>query len=204
MLESCRIYKWVMSHIKKIKSYQTENESCHVYSGGASHVKYMWYICDIYIICIYMLYIYIYIIHIYTYMCIYICIYIHIYMYRKHITCMKESCHMYEWVTDNPHIKSMPVKHVWKGRVTLNMSCLSRMYQRVVSRLVLHATHIEEARQVYERIVSHIWMSLGYTEYVMSHIQRSHITCMKKSCHMYEWVMATQNMSCHTYVMPHI
>ena len=80
------------------------------------------------------------------------------YIWNIHVTCMYESCHIYEKV----------MSHVWMSHVPhTNESC--HMYEWVMSYVWMsHVTRMNESCHICER--------------VMSHIRTSHVTCMNESC----------------------
>ena len=148
----------------------------------------------------------------------------HVTHMMSHVTHINESCHTCEWF----------MSHIWVSHVTHMYICMiaqdaweglrvmSHIWVRNVTHMMSHVTHMSESCQIYEWVMSHIWVShvthlsesCHTYEWVMAHIWVSYVTHMSESWQTYEWVMSHiwmshvthMNESCHTYewVMSHI
>jgi len=98
-----------------------------------------------------------------------------------------ESCHTCECVKS----------HVWMNHVTLPTRHTQEIPRQGCNlhSTTSHVTHMNEFRDRYDGVMSHIWMSPATGtmescrtyEWIMSHIWMSHVTHMNESCHTYEW-----------------
>jgi len=85
----------------------------------------------------------------------------------RHVTCMNESCHMYEWV----------MSRVWMRHVTCTNEAW-HTYQR-------DSWHLNETRHIFARVME-------IYERAMSHKRKSHVAHMKESRHVCEWGMRNE------------
>ena len=110
--------------------------------------------------------------------------------------------HIYEWVLSKVWIRqaTTDAARLWSfddcfDTYQWNMSHISKS----------HVTHMSESCHIYERVMSHIWISHATTDavrlwyfddctdtyqWVMSHLWVSHVTHMSESCHIRERVMS--------------
>jgi len=135
----------------------------------------------------------------------FVCVYIYIYIYGVGTTCDRvmshiwmshvaptnETCHTCEWVMS--HIRKSHVTHVCKS-----MRESRHIYGSDMSN-TRHVTHVNGTCHIYERVMSHLyeWVTsyvrmshipheeFRTCEFEISHIQKSHVTCLKQ-CHTYE------------------
>jgi len=127
------------------------------------------------------------------------------------MTPMSGSCHTYE----------RGMSHVWMTHVThipMNESC--RMHERVKSYVwkgdakcrqwfacyatTNHSIRAPMRHVTFESVMSQIWRShVTRMNESCQMYQSSKVTCIKESCHTYEWVMSSNvtcmKESCHTY-----
>jgi len=113
-------------------------------------------------------------------------------------TYMNESCHVCKW---NIHV------YILDQEGSTNV-------QRVVLPEMIYVTYMNETWDVYEWVISEIWMSRFFfstrivllkdecccLKRVMWRLRMSHVKYMNESCHVSEWVMSHVWMSHVTYI----
>jgi len=132
----------------------------------------------------------------------------------RHVTRMNESCRMHEWVMSNIGMSSV-VCHIQSvmSRTISHVTHVSESghTQWVMSRMrISHVLQMSQMNQSYQRVLSrtcHMWMSQVTDMNESCHLQflgvqpeytnvyMSHVTHIRWSYHVHEWVMAHLWMS---------
>jgi len=163
---------------------------------------------------------------------------------RSHVTYVNESCHVFTYMNGSCHAYewvmsvfdkcgSTAVQRVLLPQISyvtyMNESCHgcrgniymyifdkegSTNVQRVVLPEMIYVTYMNEAWDIYEWVMSEMWMSIFFSptrivllkdecccrKRVMWRIRMSHVKYLNESCHVSEWVMSRVWMSHVTYI----